>query len=276
MSRNGETTDSLPALCIEPSDSIMPLSTDINEPLSTYFPPREVSIATEVEQLLPPLSLDPGPQELLVLDIPLVDNEVSLDPTSNIAYDPTSAISPDNIQEGTDEADPTAAATESLVQVTNPFVVLAPKQSEDVGTNTASDIYKLAQLLTDQFQQHHGCYHQCRTHQESNHQMRYTEHLGPGKYMDQIQADGGNPDVLSVAVMTKREDNLAEQTNVDRKREIYTGINSATPDAGPVHLCLAADHEPERPTAVTFDIDSIVGFAHSLAVAKLGVRWNST
>ncbi|KAJ6019727.1 hypothetical protein N7522_000435 [Penicillium canescens] len=68
------------------------------------------------------------------------------------------------------------------------------------------------------------------------------------------------PDVPSVAATARREENLAGQTSADRKREIYTGINSATPGARPVHLCLAADHEPERPTAV----------------AKLGVRWNST
>ncbi|KAJ6126026.1 hypothetical protein N7471_010519 [Penicillium samsonianum] len=254
----------------------VPLSTDINEPPSTYFPPGELSIATEVEQLLPPLSPDPGPWELSVPDIPPVDIEVSLEPTSDIAHDPTPAMSPDNVQEGTDEADPIPAATESLVQATNPFVVLAPDQSEDVATNTASDIFKLVRLLTDQLQQHHGCCHQCHTQQESEHQMQHTEHLGLGKYIDRIQADGGYPDVLSAATMARREDNLAGQTSADRKREIYTGINSATPDAGPVHLCLTADHEPERPTAVTFDIDSIVGFAHSLAVAKLGVRWNST
>ncbi|KAJ5742295.1 hypothetical protein N7533_011704 [Penicillium manginii] len=106
--------------------------------------------------------------------------------------------------------------------------------------------------------------------------MQHTEHLGLGEYMERLQADGGYLDVLSAATMAKREDNLAGQTSADRKREIYTGINLAMPDAGPVHLCLAADHEPERPTAVTFDIDSIVGFAYSLAVAKLGVRWNST
>ncbi|KAJ5592431.1 ABC transporter transmembrane domain type 1 [Penicillium hordei] len=147
-----------------------------------------------------------------------------------------------------------------------------PEQSEDVATNTASDIHKLARILTDQLQQHHGCCHQCHTQQESEHQMHHTEHLSLGKYIDRIQADGRYPDVLSAATMARREDNLAGQTSTDRKREIYTGINSATPDAGPLHLGLVSDHEPERPTTVTFDIDSIVGLLHSLAVAKLGVR----
>ena len=76
--------------------------------------------------------------------------------------------------------------------------------------------------------------------------------------------------------MARREDNLAGQTSAARKREIYTGIRSAAADSHPVHVCLDADHQTGSQTGVTFDIDSIVGFAHSLAVAKLGVRWNPT
>jgi hypothetical protein len=148
----------------------VPLSTNINEPLSTYFPPGELSIATEVEQLLPPLSPDPGLWEISVPDIAPADNEVLLEPISDIVHDPTTVISPGNVREGTDEAGSIPAATESLVQVTNPFVVSAPDQSEDVATNTTSDPLKLARLLTDQLQQHHGCCHQCHTQQESEHQ----------------------------------------------------------------------------------------------------------
>lgn len=44
----------------------------------------------------------------------------------------------------------------------------------------------------------------------------------------------------------------------------------------PVHLCLAADHQAATTTAVSFDIDSVVEFAHSPAVASQGVRWNPT
>jgi hypothetical protein len=254
----------------------VPLSTDINEPPSTYFPPGELSIATEVEQLLPPLSPDLRPWEPSMPYIPPIDNEVSFESTSDLAHDTTTAMSLDNLQEERNEAGSIRAATESPVQATESFALLAPKQSDDVITNAASDIYKLAQLLTDQLQQHHGCCQQCHTQQENEHQKQHTEHLGLGEYIDRTQADRGYPDVLSTATMARQEDNLAGQTSADRKREIYTGIHSATPNAHPVHLCLAADHKPERPTAVTFDIDSIVGFTHSLAVAKLRVRWNST
>jgi hypothetical protein len=94
--------------------------------------------------------------------------------------------------------------------------------------------------------------------------------------MSQVQADGGYPDVLSAQAIAKREDNLARQISAERKREIYTGVSPTTPNASPIHLCLASDHQTGRPTLASFDIDSIVGFAHSLAVAKNGVRWNPT
>ncbi|KAJ5288260.1 hypothetical protein N7508_011035 [Penicillium antarcticum] len=252
----------------------IPLSTDINEPSLSYFPPGELSIATEVEQLLPALSPDLLPWDSSIPNIPPIDNGVLLESMSDIANSPTQAISPESAQEETTQASLIPGVTEIPVQATGPFVVPPPDQTEDATTNTA--ISQLAQLLTDQLQQHHGCCRQCHTQQESEHEIQHTEHLGLGEYLDQIQADGGYPDVLSAATIARREENLAGKTSATRKREIYTGISSVTPNTRPVHLCLAADHQPERPTAVTFDIDSIVGFAHSLAVAKLGVRWNST
>lgn len=92
--------------CDRHYSTIVPLSTDINEPPSTYFPPGELSIATEVEQLLPSLSPGLGPWEPSMPEIPPIDNEVLLESTSDIANDPTLAISPDSEQEGTTEASP--------------------------------------------------------------------------------------------------------------------------------------------------------------------------
>lgn len=57
--------------CDQHYSTTVPLSTDINESPSTYFPPGELSIATEVEQLLPSLSPDLGPWEPSMLEIRL-------------------------------------------------------------------------------------------------------------------------------------------------------------------------------------------------------------
>ncbi|KAJ6126243.1 hypothetical protein N7471_010736 [Penicillium samsonianum] len=183
---------------------------------------------------------------------------------------------PENERNDPSQDTPRLETSESSILAADTFIDAARYRPESSATNAVDGIHDLARVLTDQLQQHHGCCRQCHEQQEREHEIKHAEHSGLGEYMDQIQSDGGYPDVLSVATMAKREDNLAGQTSAQRKREIYTGINSAAPNAGPVHLCLAADHEPELPTAITFDVDSIVGFAHSLAVAKLGVRWNST
>lgn len=48
------------------------------------------------------------------------------------------------------------------------------------------------------------------------------------------------------------------------------------PDRTPIHLCLDAEDQLSAPVEVTFDIDSVIGFPSSLAVAKQGIRWNPT
>ena len=54
------------------------LSTGINEPPPTYFPPQELSIATEVEQLLPSLGPELSPWEPCTLEVSHMDDELLL------------------------------------------------------------------------------------------------------------------------------------------------------------------------------------------------------
>ncbi|KAL2807989.1 hypothetical protein BJX63DRAFT_436566 [Aspergillus granulosus] len=246
-----------------------PLSTNVQEPPSPYFPPGELSIASEVEQLLPPLSPDLGPCE--PPDIPPVNAEPPLESLRDITDDLAPVTSFESARNETDQASPVPRTTDSPVPATELLVASTPlPPGGSPASDAASHIHDLARVLTDQLQQHHGCCHQCHEQQERAHETQHTRYYSLGEYMNQAQADGGYPDVLRTATMARREDNLAGQTSAERKREIYTGMSSAIPDARPVHLCLAADHERGCTTGVTFDIDSVVGFAHSLAVAKLG------
>ncbi|OKO92959.1 hypothetical protein PENSUB_12554 [Penicillium subrubescens] len=252
------------------------LPTDINEPPPTYLPPEEPSIATEVEQLLPPLSPDLGPWEPSTLEVSPIDDELPQESTSDVNNRPVIDSPPERARNDANQDSVILETIETSVQVAETFVDSTRRQSDPIPTNTAGRIHDLARVLTDQLQQHHGCCRQCHRQRERVHEAQHTEHLGLGEYMDRVQADGGYPDVLSAATVARREDDLAGRTSAERKREIYTGINSATPDARPPHLCLAADHRQGCSTGVTFDVDSVVAFAHSLAVAKLGVRWNPT
>jgi hypothetical protein len=263
-----------------------------HEPPSTYFPPGELSLATEVEQLLPPLSPELDPWELPALDparieMGLLGELISGQSNEIITH------SPERTQSESNRVSPipatrnspiletnmtTAETTENPTQATDVSTESAPTQREVVIADSTVQIHELARVLTDQLQLHHGCCRQCHEQRAREHNAEHSEHPGLGEYMDRIQAEGGFPDVLSVPTMARREDDLVRQTTAEHKREIYTGIPpaSSTSDAHPVHVCLAADHTTQSPSGVTLDVDSVVGFANSLAVAKLGVRWNPT
>ncbi|KAB8239978.1 hypothetical protein BDV35DRAFT_386193 [Aspergillus flavus] len=123
----------------------------------------------------------------------------------------------------------------------------SPNRLDSPDPEILSTAQALGQTLTDQLYTHHGCYIYCHRQRETRHSTQHTDH----------------PDVLRVPTMARREDHLARQV-------------SKPSHADPVHVCLATDHRSDTVTEVTFDIDSIVGFASSLAVAKQGVRWNPT
>ncbi|KAE8383945.1 hypothetical protein BDV23DRAFT_177430 [Aspergillus alliaceus] len=124
---------------------------------------------------------------------------------------------------------------------------------ESVGPESPSP---LGRSLTDQLYHHHGCCEHCHSQQQAEHDTQHADHTGLKDYLQQIQTEGGFPDVLQIYC------------------SIY--VISPDPDPDPVHICLTTDHHADTVTEVTFNIDSIVGFASSLAVAKQGVRWNPT
>ncbi|KAE8371005.1 hypothetical protein BDV26DRAFT_299203 [Aspergillus bertholletiae] len=109
---------------------------------------------------------------------------------------------------------------------------------------------------------------------ETQHSTQYTDHSGLKDYLERVLTEGGFPDVLWVPTMARREDHLACQVSSEWRQQVYCGISAELSYADPVHVCLATDHRSDTVTEVTFDINSIVGFASSLAVAKQGVRWN--
>jgi hypothetical protein len=83
--------------------------------------------------------------------------------------------------------------------------------------------------------------------------------------------------VLSVNQIARRETNLAGQTSKEQKKEVFCGARpEPDPHSPPLHLCLATEDQPPAISTVTFDIDSVVGYATSLAVAKQGLRWHPT
>mgnify|MGYP001658521405 CR=1 FL=1 len=252
-SPNRDSRRAAPFICSIPGS----VGTDVDLSLPTYSPPGEQTIPTELEQLLPP---SPPERPIDADEIVLLNDELVPADRYTLDNETPRDLAPETVRR---EATPSLHQTRTVED---------PVQGREISCPPSD----LAQRLCDQLYEHRGCCRKCHEQRERDHETQHAEHPGLGEYMDRVQADGGYLDVLSVATVARREDNLAGQTSAQRKREIYTGIDSATPDARPVHLCLATDHATGCLPGVTFDIDSVVGFAHSLAVAKLGVRWNPT
>ncbi|KAE8357180.1 hypothetical protein BDV27DRAFT_151524 [Aspergillus caelatus] len=84
---------------------------------------------------------------------------------------------------------------------------------------------------------------------ETQYFTQHTDYSGLKDYLERVLTEGGFPDVLRVPTIARRKDHLARQV-------------SKLSHADPVHVL----------TEVTFDFNSIVGFASSLAVIKQGVH----
>uniref|UniRef100_A0A093UKY7 Uncharacterized protein n=1 Tax=Talaromyces marneffei PM1 TaxID=1077442 RepID=A0A093UKY7_TALMA len=104
-----------------------------------------------------------------------------------------------------------------------------------------------------------------------------TEELAKRLSNQLIQHHRSFPDILSVNRLAKREDQLADQIPVERKREIYNSVPSARSSSSrPLHICLATEDRQLTSTSVMFDIDSVISFPTSLAIAQQGILWHPT
>ncbi|KAE8383981.1 hypothetical protein BDV23DRAFT_192392 [Aspergillus alliaceus] len=201
--------------------------TKIDPPVTTYFPPGEITIPRELEQLLLPLSP-------LILPV-------------NSASDIISLITSDK-----ELSAPASLPTVSVeITVRSPILPRSPGSPdlphlhvspESVGPESPSRSYRAEISSTVQA---------LGRQQQAEHDTQHADHTGLKDYLQQIQTEGRFPDVL----------------------QIYYSIHvtSPDPDPDPVHICLTTDYHVDTVTEVTFDINSIMGFTSSLAVAKQGI-----
>ncbi|PVH90385.1 hypothetical protein DM02DRAFT_547899, partial [Periconia macrospinosa] len=133
---------------------------------------------------------------------------------------------------------------------------------------------ELADRLVDQLVQHHGCCEHCHQQFQEEQTDNHPNHIGLEEYLDRVGEEVVCPDVLGSKTMTTHESNFASQMSEASRRYLYCGVRND--DISPVHICLKADDVASVDAEVTFDIDSVLGFPSSLAVAKQGIRWNPT
>ncbi|KAE8414841.1 hypothetical protein BDV36DRAFT_311637 [Aspergillus pseudocaelatus] len=210
--------------------------------VAIYFPPDKPTFPAELEPLLPPLSPPILPVNPISDNIPLIVSETVASsatplPTVSVEIIVLCSTSPNHLD-----------SPDLLDLYTNPEIL--------------PTVQALGQTLTDQLYTYHSCCH--------------TDHSGLKDYLERVLTEGRFPDILRVPTMARREDHLARQISSERRQQVYCGISAEPSHTDSVHVCLATDHRSDTVTEVTFDIDSIVGFVSSLAVAKQGVRWNPT
>ncbi|KAE8383988.1 hypothetical protein BDV23DRAFT_192381 [Aspergillus alliaceus] len=220
--------------------------TEIDPPVTTYFPPGETTIPGELEQLLPPLS-----PSILPVDS---------------ASDIISPITPDE-----EPSAPASLPTVSVkITVRSPILPRSPGSPdlphlhvgpESVGPESPSRSYRaeisstvqaLGRSLTDQLYHHHGCCEHCHSQQQAEHDTQHADHTGLKDYLQRIQTEGRFPDILQVPIIAKREDNLAGQVSI--------------------YIYLTTDHHADTVTEVTFDIN-IAKQGSSLYLDPLPVQY---
>ncbi|KAI1671853.1 hypothetical protein L13192_02712 [Pyrenophora tritici-repentis] len=136
------------------------------------------------------------------------------------------------------------------------------------------EVSKLANRLTDQLIRHQGCCQHCHQQLREERIEHHPTYYGLQQYLDGIREAVNCLDLLASKTISAHGSNLATQMDTASRRQLYCGLNQD--DVTPTPICLEADDEANVAAEVTFDIDSVLGFPNSLAVAKQGVRWNST
>ncbi|KAF3403564.1 hypothetical protein F1880_009696 [Penicillium rolfsii] len=139
---------STPFICSMPGSVV----TDVDLSLPAYFPPAEQTIPTELEQLLPPPSPPGGPidaddivplnDELVPADRYTVDNETPRD------------LAPETVR------------GEAIPPLHQRRTVEDPVQ----GTEISCVPQDLAQRLSDQLYEYHGCCRKCHEQREREHE----------------------------------------------------------------------------------------------------------
>jgi hypothetical protein len=139
-----------------------------------------------------------------------------------------------------------------------------------------SALEKLSIRLADQLIQFQGCCHDCHDQFNREHADEHETHCSLQTFLSESvdRALSGYPDVLSSSQIARHEDDLAGSMTAAQKRLMFSGIHPDDAEEIPEHICLQAGDTPCQTARVTFDVDSITGYATSLGIAKGGIRWN--
>jgi len=239
--RNGQVGYNIPELLVGPSIGLPPPNYE-----NFYYDDQNITIQIEDEfdQLLHPPSPSLGSASMVTSEIESCELNV---------YEPIQDF------QDIDDLVPDVGQSDDLVP--------------GVGQ---SEVDKLAIQLTNQLVQFQGCCSDCHEHFNREHADEHELDYGLQTFLSESkdEALSGCPDVLGSNQIAPHDDDLAGSMSAVQKRWMFSGIYPDNPDEAPMHICLQKGDTPCQTATVTFDIDSITGYATSLGVAKGGIRWN--
>ncbi|KAG6998834.1 hypothetical protein FocnCong_v013541 [Fusarium oxysporum f. sp. conglutinans] len=211
-------------------------------------PPKGVPEAYSVDRSLSLLAADPQlPGNVDEQNIPNTR-------TSTYAEDPVAVSS----HQGSDPVQDVVSDTIS-------------ETSQQAGDGEPEPIKHLAQELAEQLIKFQGCCNECHQAAKRNHMEDANEHISLAMYLYFTPELG--PDILSRETIAHQKDDVAGKLSPESRRQLFCGIDSREEVA---YICLDEDERVSDGAGVTFDIDSIVAFPSSLAVAKKGIHWSPT
>lgn len=146
------------------------------------------------------------------------------------------------------------------------------ERDDHEGENTQRQATRLITQLI-QFQ---GCCADCHRDADQEYDDGHETYSSLQEIVDQYaDAIPGYPDMLETGQITRHEDDLVNLMTATQKRWLFTGLRSDNTSEVPDQVYLQKGENPSQTSRVSWDIDSIIGFATSLAVAKGGILWNS-
>ncbi|KAK3617754.1 hypothetical protein LTR22_026631 [Elasticomyces elasticus] len=143
--------------------------------------------------------------------------------------------------------------------------------NDDTGEPIETSAYD---YTTDKlYEQLQGGFHGCTEDEHEEKLRQHMETVGGRHYeLNEIFNDVNFPSVLGLAEMITPE-RLARQQDptADQWEAMFCGVSRKSESEYPINVCLYKEQTQAAELDVTFDVDSFLGFATSLAMARKGL-----
>lgn len=143
---------------------------------------------------------------------------------------------------------------------------------EETPEQALEEAVDIAAKLAEQLMRFHGCEREAHDGLERDHEADISGHITLDEFISRHEI---LPDTLNAPHMLAK--GHIHPSDAEKWKHAFLGTTDEDPDI-PGKVCMQCSYANQSPTpsTITYDIDSIMCFAPSLAVAKQGIRFNLT